>query len=94
MKNLDKNIWHPFTQEALYGDNIKIVKGKDTILYDENGNEYIDAISSWWVNIHGHSNSYIAKKIAQQARQLEHVIFAGFTHPQAITLAERLITSI
>ncbi|WP_305863802.1 aminotransferase class III-fold pyridoxal phosphate-dependent enzyme, partial [Klebsiella pneumoniae] len=66
-------------------------KGKDTLLFDENGNTYIDAISSWWVNLHGHANTYIAEKLYQQALQLEQVIFAGFTHEPAVNLAERLL---
>ncbi len=61
------------------------------MLTDESGNEYIDAISSWWVNIHGHGNDYIAEKIGEQAKTLEHCIFAGFTHPPAVELAERLL---
>jgi adenosylmethionine-8-amino-7-oxononanoate aminotransferase len=51
----------------------------------------LDAISSWWVNVHGHAHPYIAQKIFEQAQQLEHIIFAGFTHEPAVTLAERLI---
>jgi adenosylmethionine-8-amino-7-oxononanoate aminotransferase len=70
---------------------IPIVRGEGTCLYTEDGTKYIDAISSWWVNIHGHSHPYIAKKIAEQLLQLEHVIFAGFTHPGAVELAERLL---
>lgn len=84
-------IWHPYTQEALSPHNIVITHGKGTMLYDEKNNAYIDGISSWWVNIHGHSHPYIAAKVAEQAHTLEHVIFAGFTHPQAIQLAERLL---
>lgn len=83
--------WHPFTQMKTAGPSIPIVKGNGTILIDEDGNEYIDAISSWWVNIHGHSNKYIAEKIYQQLTELEHVIFAGFTHPKAIELSEKLL---
>ncbi len=52
---------------------------------------YIDAISSWWVNIHGHSHPYIAERLYQQALRLEHVIFTGFTHEPAVRLAERLL---
>lgn len=70
---------------------VAITKGKDSYLIDENNNAYIDAISSWWVNIHGHSNEYIAQKIYEQALQLEHIIFAGFTHEPAVKLAERLL---
>jgi len=70
---------------------VAIVKGKDTLLYDEAGNTYIDAISSWWVTLHGHGNVYIAEKIYRQALQLEQVIFAGFTHQPAVELAEKLL---
>lgn len=70
---------------------IVISKAKDAILYTSTGHEIIDAISSWWVNIHGHSNEYIAKKIYEQAQTLEHCIFAGFTHNNAVTLAERIV---
>ena len=88
----DKNyIWHPFTQMKIADTPIHIAKAKGTILYGADGKEYIDAVSSWWVNIHGHSNEYIADRIAQQAKILEHVIFAGFTHTPAIELAEKLI---
>jgi adenosylmethionine-8-amino-7-oxononanoate aminotransferase len=84
-------IWHPYTQHKGYLPPIPIVKGKGSLLFDDNGNAYIDAISSWWVNIHGHAHPYIAEKIYQQALRLEHVIFTGFTHEPAVTLAERLL---
>lgn len=84
-------IWHPYTQEKTAGDNIIMVRGEGAHLYDEASNQYIDACSSWWTNIHGHAHPYIAEKIAEQAKQLEQVIFAGFSHPAAITLAERLL---
>jgi adenosylmethionine-8-amino-7-oxononanoate aminotransferase len=67
------------------------VRGEGVFLYAEDGTKYLDAISSWWVNIHGHSHPYIAKKVSEQLSRLEHVIFAGFTHPGAVELAERLI---
>lgn len=89
-----KYIWHPFTQSATTGNLPVIVKGKGVYLYDENGKRYIDAISSWWVNIHGHANPYIAKQIAKQAKQLEQLIFAGFTHLPAIQLAEKLVQKL
>ncbi|MES2061989.1 MAG: adenosylmethionine--8-amino-7-oxononanoate transaminase [Bacteroidota bacterium] len=84
-------IWHPYTQMQTAQPPIPIVRGEGTCLYTEDGTKYIDAISSWWVNIHGHSHPYIAKKITEQLLQLEHVIFAGFTHPGAVELAERLL---
>ncbi len=70
---------------------VAIVRGEGALLYDEDGREYIDAISSWWVNVHGHAHPYIAERVAEQLRSLEHVIFAGFTHEPAIILAERLL---
>lgn len=92
LKDKDKQyIWHPFTSLTSAPEPIPIVKGEGVYLIDETGNRYIDAISSWWVNIHGHAHPYIAEKIYQQALQLEQVIFAGFTHRPAIELAERLM---
>ena len=85
-----KYIWHPFDQMK-GADVLPIVKGEGCYLYDENGNKYLDGFSSWWVNAHGHSNPYLAKKINEQMLQLEHVAFGGFTHPQAVDLAERII---
>lgn len=73
---------------------IPIIKGKGSLLFDENGKTYIDAISSWWVTLHGHAHPYIAEKIYRQALELEQVIFAGFTHRPAVTLAERLIPKL
>ncbi len=70
---------------------VPIVKGAGTVLYAEDGSEYIDAISSWWVTLHGHAHPYIAEKLYRQALQLEQVIFAGFTHEPAVRLAERLL---
>ena len=84
-------IWHPYTHQKNRPLSIPIIKGKKTLLYDENGNTYIDAISSWWVTIHGHGNKYIAKKIHKQATKLEQVIFAGFTHGPAVSLAEKIL---
>jgi adenosylmethionine---8-amino-7-oxononanoate aminotransferase len=84
-------IWHPYTQHKGFLPPIPVIKGKDSLLFDDTGKTYIDAISSWWVNIHGHSHPYIAEKLYQQALQLEHVIFTGFTHEPAVTLAERLL---
>lgn len=88
----EKVIWHPYTQAKNGRPPLVIVKGKGALLYDESGNSYIDAVASWWTNIHGHAHPYLAERIAQQARQLEHVIFAGFTHPPAIELGERLLS--
>lgn len=86
-----KVIWHPFTHQKNMLPPIPIVKGEAALLFDENGKAYLDAISSWWVNIHGHAHPYIAEKIFEQAKQLEHIIFAGFTHLPAIELAEKIL---
>ncbi len=86
-----KVIWHPYTQMKTALPPIPIVRGEGACVYDENGKKYIDAVSSWWTNIHGHAHPYIAKKVAEQLLELEHVIFAGFTHPGAVELAERLL---
>lgn len=72
-------------------DPIPIVKGEGTYIIDAEGNKYLDAIASWWVTIHGHAHPYIAEKLYEQARTLEQVIFAGFTHEPAVRLAERLL---
>jgi adenosylmethionine-8-amino-7-oxononanoate aminotransferase len=84
-------LWHPYTQEKTADSNIVMVRGQGPYLYDEAGNKYIDACSSWWTNIHGHAHPYIAERIGEQARQMEQVIFAGFSHPAAIELAEKLL---
>lgn len=84
-------IWHPFTPLKGMQDPLMVAHAEGVNLYTPEGKKIIDAISSWWVNIHGHSNPYLAKAIADQASQLEHVIFAGFTHEPAIRLAERLL---
>jgi adenosylmethionine-8-amino-7-oxononanoate aminotransferase len=89
-----KVIWHPYTQMKTAAPPIPIVRGQGALLFDEAGKQYIDAVSSWWVNIHGHAHPYIAKKVAEQLTKLEHVIFAGFTHEGAVELAERLLTHL
>lgn len=83
-------IWHPYTQEATDAAPLSIERGMGAYLYTRDGRCLIDAISSWWVNIHGHSHPLIADAIAAQAHKLEHVIFAGFTHEPAEELSARL----
>jgi len=86
-------IWHPFTpQEGSLADNIFITKGEGIYLHTNDGRKIIDAISSWWVNLHGHSHPKIAEALAKQACKLEHVMFAGFTHQPAIDLSEKLLS--
>ncbi|RNI29010.1 adenosylmethionine--8-amino-7-oxononanoate transaminase [Rufibacter latericius] len=83
--------WHPYTQMQTAPPPIGIVRAEGAVLYAEDGTEYIDAVSSWWVNIHGHAHPHIAERVSQQLRTLEHVIFAGFTHAPAVELSERLL---
>jgi adenosylmethionine---8-amino-7-oxononanoate aminotransferase len=87
-----KVIWHPYTQHLNLAPPIPIVKGEGALLFDEAGNTYIDSISSWWVNLHGHGHPYIAEKIYRQALVLEQVIFTSFTHEPAVALAEGLLS--
>ncbi len=86
-----ETIWHPFTQMKTADTPIQIIRGNGAYLTSIDGIDYLDGISSWWVNLHGHCHPYIAEKIAKQALELEHVIFAEFTHLPAITLASRLL---
>jgi adenosylmethionine---8-amino-7-oxononanoate aminotransferase len=83
-------IWHPYTQEATELPPLEIDRGEGAYLYTRDGRRLIDAISSWWVNLHGHGHPLIAEAIAAQARKLEHVIFAGFTHAPGEQLAEAM----
>ena len=89
-----KVIWHPYTQHKLFPEPVGIVKAKGSYVYDDKGRKFIDALSSWWTSIHGHSHPYIAKKVSAQLKKLEHVIFAGFTHEPAVQLAERLLKKL
>ena len=84
-------IWHPYTPMKLRPTALGIVRSEGVYLYDEQGKSYIDAVSSWWVNLHGHSHPLIAQAIYQQAQTLAHCMFAGLTHEPAVQLAERLL---
>ena len=84
-------LWHAYTQHKTSDTPIAITKGKDALLWDENGNTYIDAIASWWVNPYGHSNERLARRAYEQLTSLEHVLFGGFTHQPACDLAEALL---
>lgn len=92
--DLDKrHVWHPFTQAKTALPPIPINRASGAKLYAEDGREFIDLVSSWWVNLHGHAHPDIANAVAKQAQTLEQVIFADFTHAPAAGLAEK-ITSI
>ena len=86
-------LWHPCSQMKDHEKSplIPIKKGQGVWLEDFDGNRYLDAISSWWVNLFGHANPYINAALKDQLDSLEHVIFAGFTHESAIKLAEQLV---
>ncbi len=87
-----KSVWHPCTQMKQHETHplLPIVSGKGVWLYDPDGKSYIDAISSWWVNLFGHTNPRINAAIRDQLDKLEHVMLAGFTHEPVIALSERL----
>jgi adenosylmethionine-8-amino-7-oxononanoate aminotransferase len=83
-------IWHPFTNAALDPPPLHVARAEGVYLFTNDGRRILDAISSWWVNLHGHANPRIAAAIAEQAGKMEHVILAGFTHDAAEELAARL----
>ena len=87
-------LWHPCTQMREHPGLLPLVpiaSGEGAWLVGHDGRRYLDAVSSWWTNIHGHAEPRIAEAIARQARTLEHVILAGFSHAPAVELAERLL---
>lgn len=86
-----KHLWHPLTQHKLHPEALAITKAKDCTLTDENGNEYIDAIASWYTCMYGHCNEYITHRVSEQMQQLDQVVFSGFTHKPAVELSEALI---
>jgi adenosylmethionine-8-amino-7-oxononanoate aminotransferase len=90
---LDKDrshIWHPFTQHGTSGDPLVIARAKGASLFDAEGRELLDLISSWWTCTHGHAHPEINEALANQAALFEHVMFAGFTHQPAADLAASL----
>lgn len=89
-----KHIWHPCSQMKDYENfpPIVIKKGNGAYLEDINGKKYLDAVSSWWVNLFGHSHKRINDALYRQANKLEHVIFANFSHEPAIELSERIVS--
>ena len=93
LQEIDKNhLWHPLTQHQLYPDHIAIDKAEGVLLFDTEGNQYIDAISSWYTCMYGHCNPYITEKVSTQMKKLDHVVFTGFTHKPAVELANKLIS--
>jgi len=84
-------LWHPYTQMLTAPVPLPIRRAEGVWLYTEDGRRILDGISSWWVNIHGHSHPKLNAALAAQAGELEHVVFAGCTHRPAVELAEQLI---
>lgn len=91
-KNTDiENVWHPFSALGTNSKNLLVESAKGLTLRLEDGSEILDMVSSWWVNIHGHGNQELAEVLYHQAKTLEHVIFAGFTHRPALDLVDGLL---
>jgi adenosylmethionine-8-amino-7-oxononanoate aminotransferase len=86
------HLWHPYTQMQTAPAPLPVVSASGVYLHTEDGRRILDGISSWWVNIHGHAHPALNAALAAQATQLEHVMFAGCTHPPAVDLAERLVS--
>lgn len=86
--------WHPMTQHKTESDPPIIASASGASLFDENGNEILDMIASWWTCVHGHSHLELNKALTNQVQDLEHVMFAGFSHPPAIKLAEKLAQAL
>jgi len=87
-----KAVWHPCTQMKHHEQFplVALSHGQGVWLYDQDGNRYLDAVSSWWVNLFGHANPTINAALKDQLDQLEHAMLAGFTHPPVVELSERL----
>jgi adenosylmethionine-8-amino-7-oxononanoate aminotransferase len=85
-------VWHPCTQMKVHETLplVPIARGQGAWLYDFDGRRYLDAVSSWWVNLFGHANPRINAAVVAQLGELEHVILAGFTHRPVVELSERL----
>ncbi|MFM2344544.1 MAG: hypothetical protein RLZZ210_1155, partial [Pseudomonadota bacterium] len=94
IKDDEKYCWHPFTQAQTAPKPLFIHKAKGCYIYDNDNTPYLDAISSWWVNTHGHNHEYIINAIKQQSDNLAHVIFSGITHQPAIKFAKLLAKSL
>jgi len=85
------HIWHPLTQHKTARLPIAIEKAKGAVLYAEDGTEYIDGIASWYTCMYGHGNEYIVNAMYEQMKQLDFVMFSGFTHKPAVQLAKKLL---
>ena len=89
---IDKaHIWHPLTQHKTSSDPIPIVRAEGALLYAEDGTTYIDGIASWYTAMYGHCNPYIIEQVTAQMKTLDQIVFTGFTHSPATTLAEKVL---
>lgn len=89
----NQTVWHPCTQMKDHENSppLEIKKGIGAWLYGQNGDRYLDTISSWWVNLFGHCNPRINTAIIDQLEKIEHVLLAGCTHEPVVLLSERLV---
>jgi adenosylmethionine-8-amino-7-oxononanoate aminotransferase len=90
-KRDQQHLWHPLNQHKLHPEMLGIVRAKGSLLYDENGREYIDGIASWYTCMYGHCNDFIIDNVYGQMKRLDQIVFSGFTHEPAVKLSERLI---
>ncbi|MDC6365384.1 MULTISPECIES: adenosylmethionine--8-amino-7-oxononanoate transaminase [Flavobacteriaceae] len=86
-----KHLWHPLTQHKIHSEMLAITNAKGSLLFDEDGKEYIDGIASWYTCMYGHCNPYILERVSAQMQKLDQIVFSGFTHEPAIKLSEELI---
>lgn len=86
-----KHLWHPLTQHKVHPEHLAITKAKACTLWDEEGNTYIDGIASWYTCMYGHCNDYIINKVTEQFKNLDQIVFSGFTHEPAIKMSEDLM---
>jgi adenosylmethionine---8-amino-7-oxononanoate aminotransferase len=87
-------VWHPYTQMRTAPPPLPVVRGEGAYLVTADGRRILDAISSWWVNVHGHAHPRLNRALAEQAARLEHVIFAGCAHEPAARLAQELVRRV
>ncbi len=87
-------LWHPYTQHALEREALPVVAAHGALLELEDGRELVDAVSSWWTCLHGHGQPRLVEVMRQQVERLDHVLFAGCTHPPAVGLAEALLAVV
>lgn len=90
-KRDQKHLWHPLTQHKMTPEHLGIVKTEGVYLYDESGNKYIDAISSWYTSVYGHCHPHMVQKVTEQVQTMDQIVFAGFTHPAAVEMSEKLM---